>query len=104
MIFYFFITIVFIAELIIAVTLILHLKKWSKFFCEWNNFLDEAKPKISDIMLALRKISEQMYELAPIIVKNIKKSFTNLLINQLKNLIAGITFWAVKKEVEKRLS
>ena len=103
MVFYILISIVFIAEIIIALTVILNLIKVDKFCNDMNNLLTEINPKIKDICQISRKISEQMLEFSPIIAENIKTFFINLLKDQLKSMLAGLTFWVVKNEVSKRV-
>ena len=102
MIFYFLISIVFIAELIIAITLVLNLIKLDKVFIKYNELLDSAKPSIKELLITVRKISEQLVEFAPIIVENIKSALINIVMGQVKNTIGALTFWLVKKEVEKQ--
>lgn len=103
MVFYFLIGIVFIAEIIIAAAIVINLIKIDKVFYLYNQLLEEIKPEIKDILSIARKISEQVLELAPIIVEKIKSVFINIIKDQLKSVLAGLTFFAVKKEVEKRI-
>ena len=103
MIFYFLISIVFIAEVIIALSLIINLVKADKKIIECNSFVDEAKPSIKGIMEISRKISEQFTEFAPMIVDKVKAIVRDVLMGQLKSLIGTATFWLVKKEVEKHI-
>ena len=102
MIFYFLISIVFIAELIIAFALILNLMKLDKTFIKYNELIDCAKSSIKELLITIRKISEQLVEFAPMIVENIKLALTNIIIGQVKNALGALTFWLVKKEVEKQ--
>lgn len=101
MVFYILTSIVFIAELIIAGTILIYLFKTSKLLNEYNSLLTELKPKIKDLLNTCTKISEQLVELAPIFVEKIKSFFMNIIIGQFKNALAGLTFWLVKTEVEK---
>jgi len=103
MVFYFLISIVFIAEVIIALFVITNLVKLDKFVRSANTFLEEVKPKIKDIMQIVRKLSEQMIKLAPIVREKIKSVIGKMVVDQLKSLLAGFTFWIVKSEVEKRI-
>ena len=103
MVFYFLISIVFIAEVIIALFVITSLVKLDKILNSANIFLEEVKPKIKDIMQIVRKLSEQMIELAPIVRGKIKSVINKMVIDQLKSLLTGLTFWLVKTEVEKRI-
>ena len=97
MIFYFLITIVFIAEIIITAAILIHLAKWSKTFEDLNGFLDEAKPKLKYISKIGLKISEQLTELAPIWVDNLKTAFWKQILNTLKGVLAGSLLWKLKK-------
>jgi hypothetical protein len=103
MVFYFLISIVFIAEVIIALFVITSLVKLDKILNSANIFFDEVKPKIKDIMQIVRKLSEQMIELAPIVRGKIKSVINKMVVDQLKSLLTGLTFWLVKTEVEKRI-
>ena len=103
MVFYILTSVVFIAELVIAIALIFHLLKLSKMFNEYSSLITEINPKIREIMRLCNKISEQMLEFAPIIVNSIRDCIRNIFIEQIKNLISAFTFWAVKKEVERHL-
>ena len=103
MIFYFLISIVFIAEVIIALALILNLVKLDKVFIEYDDFLKSAKPSIKELLVTVRKISEQMLEVSPMIVKQVKSAITDIFMGQLKSLAGTLTFWLVKKEVEKHI-
>jgi len=103
MLFYFLISIVFIAEIVIAFATVTGLFKLNKVVNEYNSFIKETQPLIKDIMVTSRKLSEQFAELAPIIVKKIKSTLTNIIAGQLKSALGAITFWLVKKEVEKHV-
>ena len=97
------ISIVFIAELIITFTIIISLYKFDKNINKFNSFLNEVKPDIKDIMQTLKNLSEQLITLAPFVVSKIKSIVTDMIIGQLKNTLGAITFWLVKKEVEKHI-
>ncbi len=99
----FLISIVFIAEIIITLTIIINLVKLDKRIIEFNDFVEDAKPDIKDIMKELEKLSEQLIELAPVFRDKIKSTVTNIIMSQLKSLLGGLTFWIVKKEVEKHV-
>ncbi len=101
MIFYFLTVIVFIAELIIASFLLVNILKFDRRIKEWDEFLHTSKPEIKDILVLVRKISEQGLEFAPVIVLKVKKCISDLIISQLKSVLAGLVFYAVKKETEK---
>lgn len=101
MVFYILISIVFIAELIITYAILSSLYKVNKSLVEYNSLISELKPKIGELFKIGTKISEQMIELAPIVVENIRSMVMNMIIGQLKSALAGLTFWLVKTEVEK---
>lgn len=102
MIFYILISIVFIAEIVIACALISVFVKLDKKIRLWNEILDEIKPKIKDITEIAKKISEQMLEFAPIVAEKVKSILYKIVADQFKSMLAGFTFWLVKKEVEKK--
>ncbi len=104
MVFYILTSIVFIAELIITAAVLIGLFKADKLLREYNSLTKELNPKINDLMKTVTKISEQIAELSPIIAENIRSFFINLILGQIKSLLGGLTFWLVKKEVEKRIT
>ena len=101
MLFYFFISIVFIAEIIIVLAIIFYIVKLDKKLVECNKFVEEIKPLVKDIMETTRKLSEEFSKLAPKLVDTIKNTAVDFVRGQLKNLLGALTFWLVKKEVEK---
>ncbi len=103
MIFYFLITIVFIAELIITFALILNLIKLDKVFIKYNELVESVKPSMKELLITVRKISEQLVEFAPIVAEKAKSILTNLIMGHVKNALGALTFWLVKKEVEKHM-
>ena len=103
MIFYILISIVFISELIIISAVIIHLNKWRRTLRNYNDFLEEVKPKVKDIAIISRKLSEQFKEFAPIFAEQCRRIFTNIILDQLKNVLGALTCWLVKKEVEKHV-
>ena len=103
MLFYFLISIVFIAELIITFAIIFNIAKIDKMLVEYNKFVDEVKPLVKDIMETMRKLSEEFSKLAPKLVDMIKNAAFDIVRGQLKSLIGALTFWLVKKEVEKHV-
>lgn len=103
MLFYFLTIIVFIAEIIIALAIVFHLIKFDKVLNKYNVFLVETKPLIKDMAQTVRKISERYLEMMPKIVDKLKLFVTNIIKDQLKGLVGALTFWLVKKEVEKHI-
>ena len=104
MIFYILISVVFFAELIIAFSVVQYICKMRKKVIESNSLINEINPKIKDTVCVGRKISEQLVELSPIWVENIKSLFVKIIMGQMKNILGALTFWAVKTEVEKHMS
>ena len=102
MIFYFLITVVFISEVIIAVTIITHLYKWHMLITEANDFVTEAKPKIKSISEIGCKISEQLLELAPTCVSKVKLFVTELLFDNIVNIISGLLFLKAGSTIRKK--
>lgn len=103
MVFYFLVSIVFIAEVIIGLTVFIYLLKADKMILKYNDIVDETKPSIKSLMIVVRKISKQLVELAPMVANQIKAFLFDLLIGQLKSLLGTLTFILVKKEVEKHV-
>lgn len=101
MVFYFLITIVFIAEIIITAFLLFNLLKWSKTLRAATAFLQKVNPKIKEIMEIGYKISEQIAELAPIYTEKVKMFSLKLLLDNLKGLLAGFLFFSLKKKKVK---
>lgn len=102
MIFTLFTAIVFIAEVIIAFTIIFHLIKLDKFFIEASEFISEAKPKIKDISGLARGIAEQMAELAPMWIESLRRLRNKIVLAKLESLIAAFLFWSINIKVMKK--
>ena len=100
MIFYFLISIVFIAEIIIAGFLLINLAKLSKIFRQTDIFIQEANPKIKEIMEIGTKISEQMPVLAFFYVDKIKMFSMKILLDNLKGVLAGFLFISFRKKIK----
>lgn len=94
--------IVFIAELIIGYTMINSLIKLDKNFIECNRITEDAKPAIKEIAETSRKISEQLKELAPIWVQNLKDKTDDFIISKVKNILVGFLFWALNSYLKKK--
>ena len=103
MIFYFLITVVFIAEIIITVTIIINLLKLDRIFISCNSFIEEVNPTLNELLVAYRKISEQLVSYAPIFVEQIKAFAVKLFVDQLKNMLGALTFCLVKNVTEKHI-
>ena len=103
MIFYFLISIVFIAELIITFTIVLHLIKLDKEVNKYNALITDVTPLIKDMLQTTRQLSEEFLKLTPKVADKIKLFALNFAKDQLKNLIGTLIFWLVKTEVEKHV-
>ena len=103
MVFVILISIVFIAELIIAFSIIINLVKLDKNINEATVFIDNFNPKLKEVLELMSKISAQVAELVPIWVENLKKERDKIILNQTKSLISGILFWSINIKVINRL-
>ena len=84
------ITVVFIAEIIIAVTIFQNLIKLDKTLLEWNETLIKAKGSITDIAVLGKNISEQFVEFAENFVEKVKEKNEDILLRQLSKILIGI--------------
>ncbi len=103
MLFKIFTTIVFIAELIIAYTIISKLVQFDKMILETNAFVVEANPKIKEITRLVRKISDQIAELVPMYVEKLKELRNKIMLKKLESLIALTLFWSINIKVLKKI-
>ena len=103
MLFYFLISIVFIAELIITFTIVLHFMKLDKMINKYNTLVTDVKPLIKDMFVTTRQLSEEFLKLTPKVTDKIKLFVLNFAKDQLKNLVGTLIFWLVKTEVEKHV-
>ncbi len=104
MIFTILISIVFIAELIIAVTILLALKRWSKRLRNLNLTLYYIKPSIREICELSRKISAQLVEFSEDFVDKIKRTQEEILLRQISRIILGaFLFRRLKKSKALKL-
>ena len=103
MVFYILTFIVFIAELIIGMTLLIYLIKLSRKLREYNSLLENIKPNLKDLLKTVTKISEQMIKFAPLFAEQMKSLLMNIIVSQIKNSLGALTFWLVRKEVEKHV-
>lgn len=101
MLFLILISIVFIAEIIIASAIILNLFKTDKKITYTNEFLEEINPKIDELIKLGTKISSQLTEIAPMYVKKTKSWFADFVISQFKSILIGFLFVSLKKQLKK---
>ncbi len=84
------ISIVFIAELIIAITIIQNLLRLDKIVIELDEKLVASKSGIKDISELARKISEQWQIIAQDFVNRTKKETEDLFLKKLSKLLIGL--------------
>ena len=77
--------------------------KADKEVLKYNAIIEEVKPSIKEVMILARKISGQLVELTPTIATKLKSIAVDIIMGQLKSALGAITFWLVKKEVEKHV-
>ena len=92
MIFKIFTAIIFISELIITLTLINSLIKFDTKINNLNDYCSKIKPKIKDIMVLAKEISNQILELVPIYTEKLKNGFYSFIFSQVKNLLGLYLF------------
>lgn len=103
MIFLFFISIVFIAELIIAFTVFNSLFKLDIKINKFNETLINKRADIKDITALAKEISEQLKELSKEFVDNFNEKKEEIILNLVKSLMSTILFWSINIKVVKRL-
>ena len=103
MIFTFFTVIVFIAELIIALTVILSLLRFDIAINKTIELIEETRPKIKDVCELFRKISEQIYELTPIFIEQLIQKRDEIILTQLKSLMASLIFCGINIKIVKKI-
>ncbi len=94
-----FTVIVFISQLVILIAIIVGLLNFDRKLNNANAFLDEAKPKITDISKLCHAISEQMAELTPVWVDSFTKFKNKILLDRLESLISVFLFWGINRKM-----
>ncbi len=103
MLFKIFTTIVFIAELIIAFTIISKLVQLDRKIVSANAFLVEANPKIRDVAVLIKDLSAQVVELIPVYLDELRRIRNKIALAKLESLIALVLFWSINIKVFKKL-
>lgn len=94
----FFITIVFIAELIIVVSALLNLRRLSRAVCELNEIVEASKSVIKEVSVLVRKISEQVLEFSNRFVEKFRTDRDDFIIKSvLKLILSGMVLKHLKK-------
>ncbi len=101
MLYYILISIVFLAELIIAGTIVNHLMRLGELFRKYSSCIEDSRENIKSLVESCTKISEQLLELAPIFVKKIQRKIIELVLNNIKATLIGTLFWAVKQSIKR---
>ncbi|MBO5738357.1 hypothetical protein J6R97_03360 [bacterium] len=84
------ISIVFIAELIIAITVIQNILKLDKAIINLNEKITALKPSILDISMLTRKISEQLEIISQDIFDKAKENAENIFLKQFSKALLGM--------------
>lgn len=103
MVYTFLISIVFIAEIIIAIAIINFLVRIDKEVLAIDNNLTKTKPSISEISRLVRKISEQIQVLAQDYVEKIKNNSEDLLLRRLSKILMGLLVLNLNFKIVKRI-
>ena len=90
MIYTFLISIVFIAELIIAITLFSSLLQLDKRILNINSYTIQLSDKIKDIAELIKKISEQWVILSEEFVKNIKRDNEEFVLRKFSKFLLSL--------------
>lgn len=97
------ISIVFIAELIIAITIIQSLIKLDKKVLNLNLTLVKLNPKIKDISSLITKISEQWVIITQDFVDKTKKESEDILLKQLSKFLVGLLVLSLNFKFVKKI-
>ena len=103
MIFTIFISIVFIAELIITFAIIFNLIKLSKKINNLNNIIAELKSSIKDVCELIRKISEQYVEFSIDAIEKFKQNQDVYMAKLLTKALAMILIWKFNLKAINRI-
>jgi len=103
MLYIFLVTIVFIAEIIILVTILRALWKFDKILIMVDETVSEAKPKIKDISELVSKISEQLVELSEDIKNKVKKQEEDVAIKFLNKMLVALLLWKTNVKLIKKI-
>lgn len=98
MLFTFLITIVFIAELVISIAILVGLIKLMQKTQGLNELVTEAKPKIKDISVLCKGISEQFIEFAENFVSKFNKKSEDIALNYLTKILGMFLLWKINSK------
>ena len=97
------ITVVFIAELIITLTIIRALWKFDKILISADSLISEAKPGIRDITELGSKISEQLVEFAEDFCSKAEEKKENTLVNILNKSLIALLLWKLNSKTIRKI-
>ena len=97
------ISIVFIAELIIAITIIQNLIKFDNKILSLNTYLSEIKPSIADVSNLSKKISGQMVILSQDFIDKTKENSEDILCKYLSKLLISLLIISLNFKVIKQI-
>lgn len=103
MIFKIFTAIVFIAELIIAISAIMYLLKLNKKILVYNDIISDAKPKIKEIFVLIKGLSEQILELIPEYIENMRRKIEDKLFAKLQVLLTSLLVWKLNIKLIRKI-
>lgn len=103
MIFTFLISIVFIAELIIAIALLKILFNLDKKVLEINLKLVNSKDSINEICVLTKKISVQLKILSQDFVDKVKNKSENILLKEFSKILISITLLNLNFKIVKKM-
>lgn len=103
MLFTFLISIVFIAEIIIAIAIIVNLVKLDKKIAELNDTLKEAKPKLTEIGGLIHGISEHIRELTLDYTEKFRAKREDIALRYLTKLLGAMILWKINSKAIRKL-
>ena len=103
MLYTFLITIVFIAEIIITLTVIIALLKLDKAIIETDVLVSDIKPSLKDVLYLMKKISAQMIELAEDFEFNIKKQEEDTAVRFLNKTLIALILWKINSKAVTKI-
>lgn len=95
--------VVFIAEVIIAYTLVKKLFELDKLILQTDSLITEAKPGIKDVTTLIRKISAQCVELSNDFVEKIRKQRDESVVSQLNKIIITIILLRLNSKIIRKI-
>jgi len=104
MLFTFLISIVFIAEVIIAISAIISLVKLDKMVLELVETVKLAQPKIKDISGLVVAITEQWAEIAEDYVSKFKNKGEDVALRVLTKLLGAMLLWKINSKLIRKIT